>query len=188
MRREAILPKVAILFSGTGTTMEYILEHLHQKEVMAAVALTNNPSAEGIVIAQRYKIPLEVIDSREFESRELFDQKVVEALRGYDPKLTILAGFMRILTPVFTDAIPAINLHPSLLPRHKGVGAILKSYEDGYTEGGASVHWVTSKLDGGGIIMQQSIQKSTLSFEEYEEKIREIEKTLLADAIRSVLY
>ncbi len=188
MKREAHLPKVAILFSGTGTNMEYILEHMHLEKVEVVVALTNNPEAQGIEIAQKYMIPLEVIDSKGFASRELFDQKAVERLLEYQPQLTILAGFMRILTPIFTKAISAINLHPSLLPRHKGIGAIQKSYEDAYPEGGVSVHWVTSKLDDGEIIAQKSIQKTGLNFEEYQEKIREIEKTLLVDAICKVLH
>ncbi|MEA3419605.1 MAG: formyltransferase family protein [Campylobacterota bacterium] len=181
------LPQIAVLFSGTGTNMAYILEHLHEKELEVAVALTNKPDAKGIAIAKAYSVPVEIIDSKSFQKREDFDVKVVERLHFYRPELTVLAGFMRILTPVFTDHIRAVNLHPSLLPRHKGLKAIEKSYEDDYPTGGVSIHWVSSELDGGEIITQKEIAKEGLSFESYDKMIRTIEKEALAEGIRAAL-
>ena len=179
--------RIAVLFSGTGTNLKYILEHLHGKEVEVVVALTNRPNAGGIAFAQEYNIPLEIIDSTAFKNREDFDREVVHALHYYKPDLTVLAGFMRILTPVFTDEVKAINLHPSLLPLHKGMMAIERSYEDENEEGGVSVHWVTSDLDGGEIILQREIQKESKSFEQYEAEIKMIEKEALVEAIKKVL-
>ena len=181
------MKKIAILFSGEGTNFAYIAKHLHQKKLEIAVALTNNPDAGGIAIAREYNIPLEIVDSRKFKEREAFDSEVVKRLQPYAPELTVLAGFMRILTPVFTEQIRAINLHPSLLPRHKGLHAIERSYEDDYPDGGVSVHWVTSELDGGEIIVQKTIAKAGLDFEAYRAKVRTIEKEALAEAICSVL-
>jgi phosphoribosylglycinamide formyltransferase 1 len=129
---------------------------------------------------------LEVIDQAGFGSREDFDAALVESIQKADIDLVVLAGFMRILTPVFTDNIRAINLHPSLLPRHKGLDAIKKSYEDAYDEGGVSVHWVNSELDGGEIILQKVLKKEGLSFEQYDMMIREMEKEALLEAIRVV--
>jgi phosphoribosylglycinamide formyltransferase-1 len=149
--------------------------------------LTNNPNAEGIEVAKAASIPLEVIDSKAYESREAFDAIVVERLQQYSPDLTILAGFMRILTPVFTEQITSINLHPSLLPRHKGLKAIEKSYEDEYSHGGVSIHYVSSELDGGEVILQKEVSKEGLNFEAYDEKVRSIEKDALVEAIRLVL-
>ena len=181
------MKKIAILFSGTGTNFAYIAEHLHKKRLEIAVALTNNPDAGGIAVARRYSIPLEIIDAKQFERREAFDAQVVATLHPYAPELTVLAGFMRILTPVFTEQIRAINLHPSLLPRHKGLHAIERSYEDEYPYGGVSVHWVTSELDGGEIIVQKKIAKAGLDSEAYRAKVRKIEKEALAEAICMVL-
>jgi phosphoribosylglycinamide formyltransferase-1 len=181
------LPKIALLFSGAGTNMAYILEHMHGKELEVVVALTNKPDAKGIAVAEAYNIPVEIIDSRSFSEREVFDAKVVERLHHYHPDLTVLAGFMRILTPVFTDHIRAINLHPSLLPRHKGLKAIEKSYDDGYPTGGVSIHWVSNELDGGEIIVQKEIVKKDLDFDAYDKMIRTIEKKALAEGIRSAL-
>jgi len=181
------LKKIAVLFSGAGTNLKYILEHLHAKELEVVVALTNRPDAGGIDIAKEYGVPVEIIDSSSFASREAFDEEVVHVLHYYKPDLTVLAGFMRILTPTFTDKIKAINLHPSLLPLHKGLMAIERSYEDENEEGGVSVHWVTSELDGGEIILQKVVQKASKDFETYEAEVKKIEKEALAEAIKEVL-
>jgi len=181
------LKKIAVLFSGTGSNFAYIVKHLHKQEMEVVVALTNNPNAKGIEVAKKASIPLCIVDSKAYESREEFDTLVVEKLQAYSPDLTILAGFMRILTPVFTQQIKSVNLHPSLLPRHKGLKAIERSYEDEHAHGGVSVHWVSSKLDGGEIILQKEVLKEGLSFEAYDEKIRSIEKEALVEAVRIVL-
>ena len=181
------MKKIVILFSGTGTNMRYILENMHQKNLEVVASITNNPNAKGIEIAKSYSIPVELIDNRDFPDRESFDKKLVCTIEKYSPDLTVLAGFMRILTPVFTENVKSINLHPSLLPRHRGLNAIEKSYEDEYSEGGVTVHWVTSELDAGEIIVQRSIPKIGLSYEEYYKKIRTIEKEALSEAILTVL-
>jgi len=142
--------------------------------VEIAVALTNNPEAEGIAIAKAHGIPLEIIDAKAFESREIYDAAVVESLRRYAPELTVLAGFMRILTPVFTEQIRAINLHPSLLPRHKGLHAIEKSFGDNFDEGGV-------------IIVQKRIAKAGHDLRSYTEAVKRIEKEALSEAILQIL-
>ncbi|MGB5507119.1 MAG: phosphoribosylglycinamide formyltransferase [Sulfurovum sp.] len=179
--------KIAVLFSGKGSNFAHIVNTLHQKECDVVVALTNNPNAEGIKVAEEASIPLEIIDSKAYESRESFDTVVVERLQQYSPELTVLAGFMRILTPLFTEQIKSINLHPSLLPRHKGLNAIEKSYEDEHTHGGVSVHYVTSELDGGEVILQKEVAKEGLDLEAYDAKVRRVEKEALEEAIRIVL-
>jgi len=181
------MKKIAVLFSGQGTNFAHIVNTLHKKELEVVVALTNNPNAKGIHVAEKASIPLEIVNSKEFTNRESFDTEVVTCLQKYQPDLTVLAGFMRILTPVFTDRIRAINLHPSLLPRHKGLHAIERSFEDSHPTGGVSVHWVTSELDGGEIILQKEIVKKGLDFDAYDKSIRTIEKEALCEAILEVL-
>ena len=179
--------KIAVLFSGKGTNFAHIVKTLHQKECEVVFALTNNPEAEGIAIAQAHGIPYGVVEPKHFDSREAYDATVVETLKRYNPDLTVLAGFMRILTPVFTEQVKSINLHPSLLPRHKGLNAIEKSYHDEHDEGGVSVHVVSSELDGGEVILQKKVAKQGLDFETYDSKIRAIEKEALIEAILLVL-
>jgi len=179
--------KIAVLFSGKGTNFAHIVKTLHNKECEVVFALTNNPEAEGILVAQEYGIPYGVVEPKNFDSREAYDTVVVETLGRYNPDLTVLAGFMRILTPVFTENIKAINLHPSLLPRHKGLNAIEKSYEDEHDEGGVSIHYVSSELDGGEIILQKTVAKKDLNFEAYNVEIHAIEKEALIEAIVKVI-
>jgi len=181
------LKKIAVLFSGAGTNLQYILENLHGKKVEVVVALTNKEDAEGIAFAQEHNIPLEVIKSANFSTREAFDSEMVHALHYYKPDLTVLAGFMRILTSTFTNEIKAINLHPSLLPLHKGLMAIERSYDDENEEGGVSIHWVSSELDGGEVILQKIVQKGNKSFDEYEAEIKNIEKIALLEGIKEAL-
>ena len=181
------MKKLAVLFSGKGTNFAHIVKTLHKQDVDVVFALTNNPDAEGIKVAQDSGISYGVVEPKHFDSREAFDARVVDTLKRYEPDLTVLAGFMRILTPVFTEQVKAINLHPSLLPRHKGLHAIEKSYEDEHEEGGVSVHYVSSELDGGEVILQKSLLKEGLSFEAYDEQIRTIEKEALCEAIHRVL-
>ena len=181
------MKKIAVLFSGKGSNFAHIVKSLHTDEIEVVVALTNNPNAAGIAIAKEHGIPLEIIDSGSYQSREAFDAVVVKVPESYAPDLTVLAGFMRILTPVFTDSVKSINLHPSLLPRHKGLNAIEKSYNDSYLSGGVSIHYVSSELDGGEVILQKEVSKEGLNFVEYDTKIRSIEKDILIEAIHKVL-
>jgi phosphoribosylglycinamide formyltransferase-1 len=181
------MKKIAVLFSGSGTNFKYILENLHKSKLEVVLALTNNPDAGGILYAKEYKIPLIIRATKSYTSRKMFDKTIVDDIKNSGAELVVLAGFMRILTPTFTSNVNAINLHPSLLPRHKGLNAIEKSYNDSHKEGGVTVHHVTSELDGGEIIVQKSINKGSLDFNEYNQLIRKIEKEALAEAILKVL-
>ena len=178
---------IVVLFSGEGSNLEYLARVMHKKELEIVATITNKPEAGGISISNRYGIPCHIIDSKKFETREAFDTKLVEQISIYNPDLVVLAGFMRILTPIFTSSTRAINLHPSLLPRHKGLHAIEKSYRDEYSEGGVTVHYVSGDLDGGDIILQREIPKANLSENEYKQRVIAIEKEALADAIGMVL-
>ena len=181
------MKKIVVLFSGTGSNLTYLIEHLHQKKLEIAAAITNNPQAGGITYAKEAGIPLHIIDQNAFDTREAFDRKLVETIIPYRPDLVVLAGFMRILTPTFTDNIEAINLHPSLLPRHKGLNAIERSFEDAFDEGGVSVHLVNEALDGGKIILQKAILKAGNDLQSYTDAIKALEKEALSEAILKVL-
>jgi len=182
------MKKIVVLFSGAGSNLEYILRHLHGKKLEVAAAITNNPGAGGIWIAREYGVPVEIVDHRDYTDREAFDRELVKHIESYSPDLTVLAGFMRILTPFFAESVQAINLHPSLLPRHRGLEAIRRSWEDAYTEGGVTVHRVSAELDGGEVVLQYELEKEGFeSYEEYHDAIRRIEKEALAEGICEVL-
>lgn len=186
------IKKIAILFSGRGSNLKNLLEKLHQKTfnnttIEVALTITNNPNASGIEYSRMYGIEPVVIGHKEFQTRENFDAKLVETIKSYHIDLTILAGFMRILTPTFTTQIKAINLHPSILPLFKGSNAIHESFASDMTLGGVSVHYVSEELDGGKIIAQEAFQKGTMNLEEFEAKIHEIEYEILPNAIISLM-
>ena len=181
------MSRIAVLFSGAGSNFAYLAEQLPAEGITIAAALTNNPDAGGIAVAREHAIPLEIVPPGAYPDREAFDAEVVARLERYRPDLVVLAGFMRILTPVFTDRIRAINLHPSLLPRHKGLDAIGRSWEDDHPEGGVSVHWVTGELDGGAIILQCVVPKAGLDRTAYEQRIRQLEKRVLLEGVLAAL-
>ena len=188
-----VVKKLAVLFSGSGSNLETILQKLHGKifgetKIEVVLTLTNKANAGGIAKAAKYGLKSVVIEHVNFTSREEFDAAVVEEIKRANVDLTVLAGFMRILTPVFTSQVRAINLHPSLLPLFKGAHAIKESFDSDMKVGGVSVHWVSEELDGGKIIAQRAFEKSArMSLEEFEAKIHAIEHEILPETIVQIL-
>ena len=187
-----VVKKIAVLFSGSGSNLQSILEKLHGKifddiKIEVVLTLTNKPNAYGIQRAANFGLTSVVIDNKKFVSREEFDAKVVEEIKKSGAELTVLAGFMRILTPVFCDQVRAINLHPSILPLFKGAHAIDESFDSDMQVGGVSVHWVSAELDGGKIIAQETFQRKNKTRDEWEAKIHAIEHELLPKTIVEIL-
>lgn len=179
---------IVILFSGEGTNLLNIIETLHNQKCQVVAAITNRPKAGGIAKAQAHNIPVSVVDHTNYGSREAFDEILLETINRYKPDLVIMAGFMRILTPIVTNNINAINVHPSLLPLFKGGNAIVKSFESSEQQGGISVHWVSSELDGGEVIAQEAFEKrDNETLESFTQKIRQLEHKLLPKTIIQIL-
>ena len=187
-----VTKKIAVLFSGSGTNLEAILQKLHGKifgdiKIEVVMTLTNKPDAGGIVKAAKYGLTSVVIDNKKFASREEFDAALVDEIKKYDVDLVVLAGFMRILTPIFTENLRAINLHPAILPLFKGAHAIEESYKSDMQVGGITVHWVSAELDRGKIIAQKTFSRKNRTFEESEAKIHKPEHKLLPKTIVEIL-
>ena len=187
------IKRVAILFSGEGTNLENIIKKLHNKKfndikIVINKAITNNPLAKGIDRAKKYGVEVEIIDHKKFPSREEFDKVLVNSIKKSNPDLVVLAGFMRILTPVFTDNIKnAINIHPSILPLFKGANALKRSFESDMKVAGVTVHRVSSDIDSGEILDQECFKKDGLNFEEFEKKIHELEYKIYPKVIVDIL-
>jgi len=177
------LKKVAILISGEGTNAQNIIKTLHDKEIEVTKVISNKADANGLNRAKSLGIKTVAIESKNFSTREEFDKVLVDELQKEPLDLVVLAGFMRILTPIFTQNIKAINIHPSLLPLFKGSKAIERSFESDMKVAGVSIHEVTSELDGGKIIAQECFNKENLNFSEFEKRIHEIEYKLYPKAI-----
>lgn len=181
------LKKIVILFSGAGSNLENLIKKLHRKSAIVVAAITNNPHAKGIEKAKNLGVDVVVIDHKKFDSRESFDTNLVKTIQDFEVELTVLAGFMRILTPIFTDQIKAINIHPSLLPLFKGANALERSFESEMKVAGVSVHEVVTEIDAGKIITQKCFDKGQMDFIAFKENIHACEHELFPKAVIEVL-
>lgn len=182
------MKKIVILFSGDGFNAQNIVQKLHNKKCSVVAGITNNPHAKGIEKLEALGVTTHILEHTHFTSREAFDAELVKLIESFAPDLVVLSGFMRILSEVFTSQVKAINLHPSLLPKYKGAKAIEQSFASDDTTCGVSVHWVSSELDGGAIILQKSFVRDTgMTYEHFHAKIKELEFSIMPEAIEKVL-
>jgi phosphoribosylglycinamide formyltransferase 1 len=153
---------IVILISGQGSNM-LAIANTAQKEnwqhkwgAGVACVISNRPGAEGLASADALCLATQVIDHKQFESREAFDAALQSEIDSHQPALVVLAGFMRILTPAFVQhyAGRMINIHPSLLPAFPGLNTHQRAIDAGCQFAGATVHQVTAELDHGPILAQ----------------------------------
>ncbi|MCI5968133.1 phosphoribosylglycinamide formyltransferase [Helicobacter sp.] len=158
-------------------------------KVEVVLALSNKKDAYGLVRAKNLGIKTQVLGSVAFKDRAEFDRELVLILKPLELDLCVLAGFMRILTPIFTNSIKAVNIHPSLLPLFKGANGMMESYQSQMKLGGVSVHYVSDELDSGEIIAQGVlVKKQKESLESYEARIHKLEHYLYPLAVLEVLW
>lgn len=154
-------PSVVILISGRGSNMKSIVNAVQSGDldVNISAIISNRPDAAGLEFAQQANIANAVVDHKQFESRESFDQALAKEIDLYSPDLVVLAGFMRILTTEFVNhfAGKLINIHPALLPKFKGLNTHQRAIDAGEKEHGASVHIVTAELDDGPVVLQAKV-------------------------------
>ena len=152
------LPSIGVLVSGSGSNLQAIIDAVEAGRIPAkiGVVISNKADAYGLVRARNHAIPTEFIDHRSFENREAFDARLVEILRSYDIRLVCLAGFMRLLTPVFLGAFPGrvLNIHPALLPSFPGTHGPRDALNYGVRFSGCTVHFIDEGIDTGPIVAQ----------------------------------
>jgi phosphoribosylglycinamide formyltransferase-1 len=152
---------IAILISGRGSNMRVIAERAAAGTLPVDVraVVSDQPVAEGLQTAAALNIATRVLQPREFADRLSYDRALVQLLEQYQPQLIVLAGFMRILTPHFIGAFAnrILNVHPSLLPKYRGLHTHRRALEAGEELHGVSVHFVTEELDGGPVVLQAEV-------------------------------
>lgn len=152
---------IGVLISGSGTNLQAIIDAIEAKRLDAVIraVISNREDAYGLVRAKKHNLPIEILDHRGFSSREAYDQALVEILKKRQVELVILAGFMRLLSPVFVKAFSnrAMNIHPALLPSFPGLHVQKKAAEYGVRFSGCTVHFVTEGCDEGPIIIQAAV-------------------------------
>ncbi len=152
---------VAILISGSGSNLQALIDGAADGYLPIDIraVISNQAQALGLERAARAGIETRVLSHRDYSSREAYDADLRTLIETYDPGLVVLAGFMRILTPGFVLHYRGrlLNIHPSLLPRYRGLHTHARALEAGDLEHGASVHFVTEELDGGPLVLQVKV-------------------------------
>jgi phosphoribosylglycinamide formyltransferase-1 len=182
------MPKtnVAVFVSGSGTNLQAVIDS-GIESANIAVVVCDTPGVLAIERARKHRIPVELVNSRDFESREEFEKQIVTRIHRYDIELVVLTGFMRILTPYFIGRFKdrIINIHPSLLPSFPGTNSVIQALDYGVKQTGCSVHFVREEVDVGPIILQAVVPVDEEDTEEtLLEKVHAQEHRILPEAIR----
>ena len=152
---------VVILISGTGSNMRVIAARAASGKLPIDIraVISDRADARGLVTAASMGIPVATLSPKDFPDRPSFDAALANLINQYQPGLLILAGFMRILGPGFTAQFSgrALNLHPSLLPKYRGLHTHARALAAGDSHHGVSVHFVTEELDGGPVVLQARV-------------------------------
>ena len=150
-----------VLISGSGSNLQAIIDAQQDPDYPAEIStvISNKPDVKGLERAAKAGIATKVISHQDYPDRTSYDAQLASVIDQYDPCLVILAGFMRILTDDFVNhyAGRMLNIHPSLLPKYKGLNTHQQAIEAGDREHGATVHFVTPDLDSGPLIIQARV-------------------------------
>lgn len=151
---------IVVLISGGGTNLQSIIDRADDDlPVEIRAVISNRPDAYGLERARRAGIHTEVLDHTGYPDREGYDAALADLIERFEPGLVVLAGFMRILSPEFVRRFEGrmLNIHPSLLPKYRGLDTHARALAAGEAEHGASVHFVTPELDSGPLVIQARV-------------------------------
>ncbi len=156
------MKRIVVMISGSGSNLQTIIDQVHRSQDAAQIVcvISNKPDAYGLERAKDADIPNICVDSLAAATdRAAYDKQLIATIEEYQPDLIVLAGFMRILSDEFVNQYLGrlINIHPSLLPKYKGLNTHQRAIDNGDKEHGVSVHFVTPELDGGPVILQAKV-------------------------------
>ncbi|MDB2628678.1 phosphoribosylglycinamide formyltransferase [Gammaproteobacteria bacterium] len=185
------MKKIVVLISGSGSNLEAIAKACQAGVIPASIELviSNQANVKGLERAKKFHLMSKVVEHKNFNSREEFDEALLEQILPIEPDLVVLAGFMRILSDSFTKALEGklINIHPSLLPNYPGLNTHKQAIENGDLMHGTSVHYVTNELDGGPIITQGVLKiDPTQSEKKLISRIHKIEHAVYPKVIADI--
>jgi len=178
----------AVFISGRGSNLRSLIKYNNKKNspILIKLVISNNPKAKGLIYAKSSKIKKYITN---FKNRNISEKKLLKKLYKHKINLICLAGFMKILSGNFIKKFkkPILNIHPSLLPKYKGLNTHKKVIKNKDKYSGSTVHLVTTKLDSGKIILQKKINVSKYEDENtLEKKILKIEHALYPEAIKKL--
>lgn len=174
---------LCVLISGNGSNLQAIIDRIEAGRLNAKIGcvISNQPDAYGLQRAAQAGIDNHCLNHRDFDSREAYDDALAGLLRQYAPDCVVLAGFMRILTEGLVNDFSGklVNVHPSLLPKYKGLNTHQRAIDNGDEVHGVSVHYVTPELDGGPVIVQSRVPVfSDDSVSELASRVQEQERQI----------
>ncbi|AQZ95044.1 phosphoribosylglycinamide formyltransferase [Halopseudomonas phragmitis] len=181
--------RIVVLISGSGSNLQALIDDLRTNPADGAIVgvVSNRAEAYGLERARTAGIAALSLSHRDYPDRDSFDQALIRQIDALNPDLILLAGFMRILTPDFVNhyAGRLLNIHPSLLPKYKGLHTHQRALEAGDDEHGATIHFVTEELDGGPLVVQGRIPVETGDTpESLAERVHRLEHRLYPLAMR----
>ena len=149
-----------VLISGNGSNLQSIIDKANSIDLTICCVISNKTDAFGLKRAAKVGIPFKAIDETLFDSKLGFDQELIKVIENYQPEVIILAGYMKILSADFISKYfgKILNIHPSLLPKFKGLNTHQRAIDALEKKHGASVHFVTEELDGGPVIAQDFVR------------------------------
>ena len=179
----------AVFISGRGSNLKSLIGFFKKKQspILISLIISNNASAKGIIYAKKSKLKHYIIS---FKNKKIFEKNVLKKLFNNKIDLICLAGFMKILSSDFIKKFkkPILNIHPSLLPKYKGLNTHKKVIKNREKYSGSTVHLVTAKLDTGKIILQKKVKIAKYENEKtLEKKILKIEHELYPKAIKKFI-
>jgi phosphoribosylglycinamide formyltransferase 1 len=179
--------RFAVLASGSGTNLQALLDAYPEELVVVA---GDRKGAFAFERARRVGVPVEHVDPAGFLSREDYDRELAERVAAHDVGLVVGAGYMRVLSPVFLEQLPAIlNVHPSLLPQFRGLRAVQRALEAGVEETGVTVHFMVEEVDAGPIVAQESVPILPQDTEEtLLARLHPVEHRLLVGAVADYFW
>jgi phosphoribosylglycinamide formyltransferase-1 len=152
---------LVVLISGNGSNLQAIIDWIEEGKISGQIkaVISNNADAFGLQRATKANIPTLTLSHKDFSSREEYDAALEKTIEQYQPDLVILAGFMRILSAKLVSHYSGkmLNIHPSLLPKYKGLNTHQRAIDAEELRHGASVHFVTPELDDGPVVLQKSV-------------------------------
>ncbi|WP_065355899.1 phosphoribosylglycinamide formyltransferase [Kluyvera georgiana] len=155
------MKNIVVLISGNGSNLQAIIDACEQKRIHGTIraVFSNKADAFGLERARAAGIAQHALSASQFASREAFDRELMHEIDAYAPDVVVLAGYMRILSAEFVQHYQGklLNIHPSLLPKYPGLNTHRQALDNGDTEHGTSVHFVTEELDGGPVILQAKV-------------------------------
>jgi len=151
--------KAVILISGNGSNLQSIIDNADRIDLQISCVISNNKNAFGLKRAESAKLQAAIIDPELYNSKEAFDRELISIIEQHGVELIVLAGYMRVLTPLFVSHYfgKILNIHPSLLPKFPGLNTHQRALDASEKVHGVSVHFVTKELDGGPLICQESV-------------------------------